>query len=98
MNCSTGTIFLTVPETLACTGAPTYPPGTAISVPTSTWSPGLTTQLAGRPMLMLRGMVTMAGGGILTGGISAVFFLCGICTPLRSFNDILSTSFQCSDN
>jgi hypothetical protein len=43
------------------------------------------------------GMVTVAGGGIRTGGISAVFFLWGIWTPLRSFNDILTTSFSDTD-
>jgi hypothetical protein len=43
------------------------------------------------------GMVTVAGGGIRTGGISAVFFLWGIWTPLRSFKDILTTSFSDTD-
>jgi hypothetical protein len=37
-------------------------------------------------------MVTVAGGGIRTAFIAAVFFLCGICTPFRFFKDILSTS------
>lgn len=88
INWSMGTIFFTVPDTLAYTGDETKPPGSPMSCPTPTWSPTATTQLAGLPMCIDSGMVTVAGGGIFTACMPAVFFLCGICTPFRFFSDI----------
>ena len=73
--------FFTLPDTPEWMGADTKPPASAISWPTFTVSPALTTGLAGAPMCMDMGTVTTAGTGMRTGGRSAVFFLWGTCTP-----------------
>ena len=73
-------------------GTDTAPPGSAISVPTLTVSPTLTTGLAGAPMCMDMGIVTVFGGSIRTADVLAVFFLWGTCTPLRE-KAILSVTF-----
>ena len=74
-------IFLTVPETLAYTGADTKPPALPISWPTLTLSPGLTTGMAGAPMCMDIGISTVSGMGRRSAASSAVFLRFGTCTP-----------------
>ena len=70
-------IFCTLPDTLACTGEEIYPSASPILVPTLTSSPRLTSTLAGLPMCIDIGIVTVLGGSGRTGGSEAVFFLCG---------------------
>jgi hypothetical protein len=55
-------------------------------------SPAFTTGFAGAPMCIFIGMTTLAGAGIRTGSISAVFFLCGACTPPILKNGMILTS------
>ena len=78
-SCSVATLA-TVPEMLAWIGEP-RPSTWPINVPTYTWSPSLTTGLAGAPMCIFSGMSTRSGDVMDVQAKSRISLHWGGCTP-----------------